>query len=236
MGDLIPHMRSFKKLGALELTAVTATVVLTMTGHADVAKDFIVQISFLHGVIWGLIGTSGIVVDDIQSGTIVYYQQKTVSLRNFYAALFVMRVSGLLLAALGLGAALIALKTLNAIQPAEAQRYFMSALLASVLNACIVYAMSAAAIRRDAIAALVYILTTGTVAVRLAAHDGPAYATLRLFLYPVDALGQIVGAAGRREGDFAPGVVLAFQFCVWLLVAYVSTDRGITRALKSRAR
>ena len=232
VGEMLSFLRQHRKLALLEMLCVCVTIVLSLTGNASVAKDVLVQVAFLHGVLWGVLGASGIVSDDIHSGTVAYYLQKTNSLRGFYFRQFAVRIAGLLVVTLMLGGAMLVLRLLGSLESAELRRYFSVSLLLSSLNATIVYAMSAAAVRRDAVSAVVYMLSTAAVAVRMAAQKGTGAAVLRLFLFPVDALLEVVGAGGRRESDLPGSVVLAFQFLLWLLLAYFITDRGIARSVQ----
>lgn len=230
--ELLPFLRQHRKLALVETLCVCVTVALSLAGNASVAKDVLVQVAFLHGLLWGVLGTSGVVADDVHSGTVAFYLQKTNSLRSFYFRQFTVRMAGLLFVALVLGGVMCVLRLLGTLDWVEWRRYFLVALLLSSMNATIVYAMSAVGVRRDAVGAVVYILSTAVIAVRMAAQEGSGAAVLRLFLFPVDALLEVVGAGGRRESDLPGVLVLAFQFLLWLLLAYFITDRGIARSVR----
>ena len=230
--EIVSFFRRHRKLALLETLLVVLTLVLSLTGRGDLAKDILVQIAFLHGLLWALVGMSGVVSDDVQTGTIAFYLQKTSTLRRFYLRLFWHRIVSLLVAAACLGAAMLLLFALGSITWAEFRRYCLLSLLLSVYNACVVYTMSAAAFRRDSVMAIAYLISTAVVAVRIAADRGPAAATFRVLLFPVDALVEVIGAGGHREGDLPGSLLLLVQVCFWVALAYAITDRCISRSVR----
>lgn len=223
----------YRLLGALLLLVSSAVVLLTLVGHQPLAEGIESQLVFLGSIALGILPMGGVISDDFETGTVALYAQKAGTLRPLYLRLYSGRLAGCLL----FSVCILALLSLTAFpirtRPLSEVHSMASFMLTVVaLNSTIVFAFSAAGIRRDSAAAGVFILASSALAVKVATVDGTSGTVLRLMLYPLDALAELSGSAGHRPDAPPAWVVVTAQIGLWLSVGASLVDRTVERRLK----
>jgi hypothetical protein len=222
----------FRKLVVLLLLISSAVVLLTWIGHQSLAEGIESQLVVLGSIALGILPMGGVISDDFELGTIALYAQKTGSLRQLYLRMYAGRLAGCMLISI----CVLALLSLTAFplrsRPLSDVHSMANFMLAVVfLNSTIVFAFSAAGIRRDSAAAGIFFLASSALAFKIAAVDGMSGTVLRLILYPLDALFEISGSAGHRPDAPPPWVVVTAQIGLWLSVGASLVDRTVARRL-----
>ena len=220
-------VRRHRALLALIGAGLVLGVALGISSRPEAARAVAVQVVFLGSLALGLMTMAGIVTDDVASGTVTFWMQKRASVRRFYLRAFAARQALLLVVAAAMLALLaILVAPLGIVTWQEYGRLVMFIPILILLPSAIAFAMSGWGLTRDALAALIYIIGTGAVAIALARHDGALPNLVRLLTFPIDAIGELGRGAGRREGAPPPFVLIAGQYVVWVALGYLGIDRA----------
>jgi len=214
-----------RRIAVLILALLAASVVLAATGRVGQAQSVLSALALFGPIVVGVLSSSGMVSDEVDSGLVLMWLQKAGSLTRGYLTRYL--ILQLLLVsfafALGLAVGVIG-TTFSFLAAAKALRIAVCTAALGALAASIVFALSSWRVRRDSAVAVIVIVGSISLGAAVAFDAGPLSTIAKALAFPIDPIQAIVdwpayGTLARPIG------IIVGQIAAWNLAALVGLNR-----------